>query len=89
MPLAVWLRPGTIHARLRAVESLAALVAQVRAAWPDVRILVRADNGLGVPAVYAFCEALRLDYVIGYASNAVRERATAQALAEVEWSYHF
>jgi hypothetical protein len=89
MPLAVWLRPGTIHASLGAVEILAALVAQVRAAWPGVRILVRADNGLGVPAVYEFCEAERLDYVIGYAGNAVLERATAPALADVELYYRF
>ncbi len=89
MPLAVWLRPGTVHASLGAVDILAAIVAQVRAAWPAVRILVRADNGLGVPAVYEFCEAAGLDYVIGYASNAVLERATAQALAEVELYYHF
>ena len=51
--------------------------------------MVRADNGLGVPAVYEFCEAHGLDYVIGYASNAVLERATAPALAEVELYYHF
>jgi hypothetical protein len=88
-PLAVWLRPGTIHASLGAVDILAAIVAQVRAAWPDIRILVRADNGLGVPAVYEFCEAERLDYVIGYASNPVLERATAQALADVELYYAF
>jgi hypothetical protein len=88
-PLAVWLRPGAIHASLGAVDILRAIVAQLRAAWPAVRILVRADNGLGVPAVYEFCEAERLDYVIGYASNPVLERATAQALADVELYHHF
>jgi hypothetical protein len=88
-PLAVWLRPGAVHASLGAVDILGAIVAQLRAAWPAVRILVRADNGLGVPAVYAFCEAERLDYVIGYASNPVLERATAQALADVELYYAF
>src|SRR5437899_2781038 len=69
-PLAVWLRPGAIHASLGAVDILGAIVARLRAAWPAVRILVRADNGLGVPAVYEFCEAEQLDYVIGYAGNA-------------------
>jgi hypothetical protein len=88
-PLAVWLRPGAIHASLGAVDILRTLVAQLRAAWPGVRILVRADNGLGVPAVYEFCEADGLDYVIGYASNAVLERATAQALADVQLYYRF
>jgi hypothetical protein len=86
-PLAVWLRPGATHASLGAVDILAALVAQLRAAWPAIRILVRADNGLGVPAVYEFCEAEGLDYVIGYATNPVLERATAQALADVELYY--
>lgn len=88
-PLAVWLRPGAIHASLGAVDILRAIVVQLRAAWPAVRILVRADNGLGVPAVYEFCEGEGLDYVIGYASNAVLERATAQALADVELYYRF
>jgi hypothetical protein len=86
-PLAVWLRPGTAHASLGAVEILRAIVEKLRAAWPDVRILVRADNGLGVPAVYEFCEVFQLNYVIGYASNAVLQRATAQALADLEL-YH-
>jgi len=86
-PLAVWLRPGTAHASLGAVDILRPLVARLRAAWPGVTILVRADNGLGVPAVYAFCEAEGLDYVIGYATNAVLERATAQALDDLQL-YH-
>ena len=69
------------------MDILRPIVAQLRAAWPGVRILVRADNGLGVPAVYDFCEAEGLDYAIGYASNAVLERATAQALDDLELYY--
>ena len=88
-PLAAWLRPGTVHASLGAVDILSGIVALLRAAWPGVRILLRADNGLGVPAVYDFCEDKDLNYVIGYASNAVLERATAQALADVELYYRW
>jgi len=86
-PLAAWLRPGTVHASCGAVEVLAALVARLRAAWPDLVIRVRADNGFGVPAVYDFCEREGLSYVIGYASNPVLQRATATALADVELYY--
>ena len=86
-PLAVWRRPGVVHASCGAVDILRPIVEQVRAAWPGVRILLRADNGLGVPAVYEWCERAGLDYVIGYASNAVLERATVQALADVELYY--
>jgi hypothetical protein len=88
-PLAVWLRPGVVHASCGAVDILRSLVARLRAAWPGVQILLRADNGLGVPAVYDFCESDGLEYVIGYATNAVLERATAQALADVELYYRF
>jgi hypothetical protein len=88
-PLAVWLRPGVVHASCGAVDILRPLVARLRAAWPGVRILVRADNGLGVPAVYDFCENEGLEYVIGYATNAVLERATAQTLADLELYYRF
>jgi hypothetical protein len=88
-PLAVWLRPGASHASLGAVDILRTIVTRLRAAWPGVRILLRADNGLAVPAVYDFCEANDLTYVLGYATNAVLQRATAQALADVELYYHF
>jgi hypothetical protein len=86
-PLAAWLRPGTVHASCGAVEILAGLVARLRAAWPTVVIRVRADNGFGVPAIYDFCEREGLSYAIGYASNPVLRRATAQALADVELYY--
>jgi hypothetical protein len=86
-PLAAWLRPGVVHASLGAVDVLRPIVTKLRAAWPGVRILVRADNGLGVPEVYDFCERHTLEYVIGYATNAVLERATAQALDDLALYY--
>jgi hypothetical protein len=88
-PLAAWLRPGAIHASLGAVDILDAIVGRLRAAWPDIRIKVRSDNGLAVPALYDFCEANNLAYALGYASNPVLQRATEQALADVELYHHF
>ena len=55
-PLACWLRHGTAHASLGAVDILRAVVQKLRAAWPGVVIKLRADSGLAVPAVYDFCE---------------------------------
>ena len=86
-PLACWLRPGTAHASLGAVDILRAVVQQLRAAWPNVVIKVRADSGLAVPAVYDFCEQEKLLYALGYATNAVLERAVATATADVELYY--
>ncbi len=88
-PLAAWLRPGTVHASLGAAEILDRIVTALRAAWPGVRIQVRSDNGLAVPGLYDYCEANHLPYVFGYATNAVLQRATDQALADLELYHHF
>jgi hypothetical protein len=86
-PLAAWLRPGTVHASLGAADILDAIVTRLRTAWPDVRIRVRSDNGLAVPGLYDYCEAKGLPYAFGYATNPVLQRATDQALADLEL-YH-
>ena len=88
-PLAAWLRPGTVHASLGAADILDAIVTRLRAAWPDVRIQVRSDNGLAVPGLYDYCEAQGLPYAFGYATNPVLQRATDQALADLELYHHF
>lgn len=88
-PLAAWLRPGTVHASLGAADILDAIVTRLRATWPDVRILVRSDNGLAVPGLYDYCEAKGLPYAFGYASNPVLQRATDQALTDLQLYHHF
>lgn len=88
-PLAAWLRPGTAGGAAGAVGVLAGLVAALRRAWPDVLILVRGDSSLAGPALYEFCEEQGLLYAFGYARNAVLERRTEQALADLQLYYHF
>jgi hypothetical protein len=88
-PLAVWLRPGTVHASTGAVDTLRRLVTRLRAAWPDVLLLVRGDNGFAVPAMYDFCEREGLLYAFGYASNAVLNARTAAWLADLQEYYHW
>jgi hypothetical protein len=86
-PLAAWLRPGTVHASCGAVSTLRTIVEALRAAWPDVVILVRGDTGLAVPELYAYCEREGLLYAFGYSSNAVLKERTAQALSDLETYY--
>jgi len=88
-PLAVWLRPGTVHASTGAVETLGRVVARLRAAWPDVLILVRGDTGFAVPEMYAYCEQEGLLYAFGYASNAVLNARTDPWLADLQEYYHW
>ena len=88
-PLASWLRPGTVHASQGAVDILQTIVRQLRQAWPDVLILVRADNGFALPEMYDFCEREGLLYAFGYAINNVLKDKTAQALSDVQTYYRY
>jgi Transposase DDE domain group 1 len=88
-PLAAWLRPGTVHASCGAIDVLKVIVNQLRQAWPNVTILVRADNGLAGPGMYEYCEAEGLLYALGYATNDVLEARTDPFLTDLETYYHW
>src|ERR687883_393598 len=67
--LASKLRRSNIDASAGAVEEVARLVGQIRARWPRVRILLRADSGFAREALMAWCEHNRVDFVFGLARN--------------------
>lgn len=73
---------GSAHAALGAEEDVAYLVKRLRAVWPEVDIELRADSGLGVPAMYEMCEELGVWYSIGLRMNPVLQRESADLLAE-------
>ena len=60
---------GTAKPSLGAEDDLEYLVTRLRAVWPDVRIMLRADSGFGVPTMYSICERLEIDYTIGVGMN--------------------
>jgi hypothetical protein len=84
--LAAKLRPSNIDASAGAVEEIARIVAQVRARWPRVRILLRADSGFAREALMSWCENNRVDFLFGLARNArlVEEIYVELANAEEE-----
>ena len=55
-------RPSNIDASAGAVEEIARIVAQMRARWPNMRILFRADSGFAREALMAWCEPNRVDF---------------------------
>jgi hypothetical protein len=55
-------------------------VAQIRACWPKVRIIVRADSGFAREALMAWCEANGVDFILGLAKNARLTRAIGAEL---------
>jgi len=68
-PLLALLRPSDIDACAGVTKHLARIVRRLRAVWPDVPIVVRGDSGFCREKLLAWCEANRVDYVIGLARN--------------------
>ena len=64
------LRSANIDASAGAVEEVERLVAQLRAAWPTVRITLRADSGFCRDTLMTWAEVHGVDYVLGLAKNA-------------------
>jgi hypothetical protein len=82
--LAAKLRRANIDAAAGAVEEVARIVAQIRARWPRVRILLRADSGFARAALMGWCEANDVDYLLGLAKNKRLLAEIANELAAVE-----
>jgi hypothetical protein len=78
--LAAKLRRSNIDAAAGAVEEMSRIISQIRARWPRVRILLRADSGFCRETLMAWCETNRVDYVFGLARNV---RLVAEIEAEL------
>jgi hypothetical protein len=82
--LAAKLRRSNIDASAGAVEEIARIIGQIRARWPKVRILLRADSGFCREALMAWCEANRVDYVFGLARNEQLQAVIAAEMAKAQ-----
>ena len=84
--LAAKQRPANIDACAGAIEETARIVAQIRARWPQVRIVLRADSGFAREALMQWCELNGVDFLFGLAKNQrlVGEIAAELAAAEEE-----
>ena len=90
LPLYVFCGPHLLVAKLRgadvdaaagAVEEVARLVRRIRAAWPETRILLRADSGFAREELMAWCEANGVDFLFGLARN---ERLIAEIATDLD-----
>src|SRR6266851_582510 len=81
------LRPSNIDGAKGSVAELERIVAQIRQAWPQVRIIVRGDSGFCRDELLSWCEEHGVDYVVGIAQNArlLREIAAASAQAASQY----
>jgi len=76
------LRPSNIDPSAGSRKELERMVKRIRAAWPQVKIIVRGDSGFCREELMAWCEAHAVDYVFGMARNVRLEKRVEQALEQ-------
>jgi len=81
-PLGAVLRPSNIDGCAGTIEELQRIIPKLRAAWPCVKIIVRADSGFCRESVLRWCEENSVDYVIGLAKNKRLVRAIGGELQQ-------
>jgi hypothetical protein len=67
--LVAQLREANQDASAGSVDVLARLVQRIRARWPKVRIVLRADSGFTRDTIMTWCEQQQVYYVLGLAKN--------------------
>jgi len=78
------LRPSNIDGAAGAIDEMARIVAQIRARWPKVRIVLRGDSGFCREDLMAWCEANGIDFLFGLAPNARLKAVLAPEAWEAE-----
>ena len=93
LPLYIFCGEHLLCARLRksnrdgaagSLEELKRIVPRLREAWPETRILVRADSGFCRDWLMNWCEAEGVDYVLGVARNPRLEEKLSPYLGHAE-----
>jgi DDE family transposase len=76
------LRTASRDGSAGALDEVVRIVGQLRAAWPQVRITLRADSGFAREELMKWCEAHEVDYVFGLARNSRLEAEISAELTE-------
>lgn len=78
------LRKANIDAAAGSQEEVARIVAELRKAWPEVEIWIRADSGFARDDLMTWCEENNVEFILGLAKNARLKRMIADEAAEAE-----
>jgi len=78
------LRPANQDAATGSLDEVKRIVAQLRARWPDVKIVLRADSGFCREELMAWCEHNYVDYVFGLARNQRLRRIIGKQMYEAQ-----
>ena len=85
--LVSYLRPSNIDGAKHAWAVLSLLVKRLRQAWPEVRIVLRADSGFCRHKMLTWCERHGVGYIVGLAKNARLNRDSEMWMGWAEAAY--
>jgi len=96
LPLYVFCGDHVLCARLReanhdaafgCLQEIQRIVKQIRAAWPEVKIVLRGDSGFCRNELMNWCETSDVDYLFGMARNQRLRRVIGQQMYEatLQW----
>jgi len=80
------LRPANIDGAAGALDEVKRIVAQLRAKWPKVRIVLRGDSGFCREQLMAWCEAAEnhVDFLFGLARNRRLQKIIGKQMHEAK-----
>ena len=81
------LREANSDAAAGSIEELTRIVAQIRARWPQVEIVIRGDSGFCREDLMAWCEANVVHFLLGLAKNKRLIKRIDDALSSVAYAY--
>lgn len=81
------LRSANADAASGSVEELARIIAQIRARWPQTRLIIRGDSGFCRDDLMSWCEANDVDYVLGLAINNRLKQASESARTQAQQAF--
>ena len=76
------LRPANIDGAAGALNEVKRIVAQLRAKWPKVRIVLRGDSGFCREELMAWCEENHVDFLFGLARNSRLQKIVGKQMHE-------
>jgi hypothetical protein len=82
------LREANHDAAFGCVAEIRRIVAQIRASWPEVKIILRGDSGFCRNELMSWCESNGVDYVFGLARNQRLRKIIGQQMHEAtqQWN---
>jgi hypothetical protein len=78
------LRPSNIDASAGSLDEVQRIVKRLRFAWPDAKIILRADSGFCRDGLMSWCEKNGVGYVFGLAKNERLVKKLRKPMREAE-----